>query len=277
MFERILVGLDGSEGGRRAGRLALNVARSFDSRVTAAFVADVRAIEGPAVETLAPLWGEVSGRSLQPEVLRAYRERGGRILAAFSDEAEAAGASTVETRLEVGLADAVLVELAAAAELVVLGRRGEHAAFSDDPLGSTAARVTRGSPHPVLLADGPGEVPSRPLVAYDGSDAAVHALDLAIRYAGRTGGEVHVVHAASREEEGILRTARDVLADHRIEGEVRRIDASPAEALRRESERRDADALFIGAPGHGRLHDLLFGSHTREILAALELPVFVTR
>lgn len=277
MFQRLLVGLDGSEGARRAGCLALRIARSFGARLTAVYVADVRAVEGPAVETLAPLWGEISGRPLQPEILRAYRERGERILAAFSDDAETRGMTSPDTRVEVGLAHAVLLDLAAGAELVVLGRRGEHAPFSDEPLGSTAARVARASTHPVLLADGPGRVPSSPLVAYDGSDAAVHALDLAIRYAGRTGGEVRIVHASAREDGGVLATAREVLEDHGIRGEVRRIEATPAEAVRRAAEAWEADGLFIGAPGHGRLHDLVFGSDTREILAAVELPVFVTR
>lgn len=277
MFERILVGIDGSEESRRAGQVALRLAAEFGSHLTAAFVADVRVVEGPAIETLAPMWGEVSGTPFQPEVLRAFQARGAEQLKRFSSLAIERGLEAPDTVVEIGVAEEVLVALASAADLVVLGRRGENAAFGQESIGSTAARVVRRSPHPVLLAGRSDALPHLPLVAYDGAEPAAHALDLAVRYAQATDSELRAVFAAPPSEDSILATAEAVLEDHGISYEAAQVDAEPTEAIERATEHWGCDGLFMGAFGHSRIHDLLFGSHTVAILESTNLPVFLTR
>ena len=277
MFERILVGLDGSAEARRAGDVALNMAGRFSSDVTAVFVADVRVVEGPAIETLAPMWGDVSGAPFQAEALRAFQARGEAELARFSALAAGLGLATPDTCVEIGVAEEVLVSKAAAADLVVLGRRGENAAFGQDTVGSTAARVVRRSPHPVLLGGESAELPQRPLVAYDGGDPATHALDLAIRYAQATGAELKLVFAAPPSEDSVLATAESVLGDHGVAYEAAQVDAEPTEVIERAIAHWGCGCLFMGAFGHGRVHDLLFGSHTVAILGSTDLPAFLTR
>ena len=75
----------------------------------------------------------------------------------------------------------------------------------------------------------------------------------------------------------MLASARKLCHDHDVEWESVRIDAEPADAVSEAVRRWDADCLFMGAFGHGRLHDLLLGSHTEEILEAVRVPTFLVR
>ena len=152
MFERLLVGLDGSEASWSAGLLALHLARKLDSQLIAAHVIDARVVEGPAVETLAPLWGEVSARPFQPEVMRIYRDRGGAILDRFCQEAAEHECDKIDRVLEIGVADETILRLGAEADLLVLGKTGEHASFRQHALGTCLSRVLHQTSCPVLIA-----------------------------------------------------------------------------------------------------------------------------
>jgi nucleotide-binding universal stress UspA family protein len=277
MFERILVCQDGSAVARRASDMALQLASRFSSHLVGLFVADVRVVEGPAIETLAPMWGEISAAPFQPEVLRAFQSRGEKELIRFAERAAALGLNAPDIMVEIGVAEEVIVEQAAAADLVVLGRRGENERFGQESIGSTAARVVRRSPHPVLVAGSSAALPDQPLVAYDGSEAAVHALDLAVQYAGATDAALKLVFAGPPLTDSVLSRAEAMAADHGIHYEAVHIDAEPTEAISRASESWSCGCLFMGAFGHGRIHDLFFGSQTVAILESTALPVFLTR
>ncbi|MDT8436604.1 MAG: universal stress protein [Gemmatimonadota bacterium] len=306
MFPRILVTLDGSPDARRASQLALVLAERFESRVSAQFVIDTRVVEGPAVETLAPLWGEMSSRPFRAEVMEAWTARGDETLAEFAGRAVTAGREHVERHLDVGVAEEAILARAAGADLVVMGRRGEHAGFGRHPIGSTVSRVLRRAPHPVLLAapgpadgggngggdgDGANGAPAGPAtaaaappslprvcaVACDGREPSIRALDLAVRYAEAVDGEVRVVAAGGDEADAVLEPAQRLLHDHGVPWESARLDADPPEAVAEALARWKADCLFMGAFGRSRLHDLLLGSRTDAILEAVRVPAFLVR
>jgi nucleotide-binding universal stress UspA family protein len=293
MFERILIALDGSPDARRAAGYGLALAETFGSRVSALFVIDTRVVEGPAVETLAPLWGEMSARPFRAEVLQAWTERGEQELRQFAERATDRGHEGIETHLEVGLAEETILARSAGADLLVMGRRGENVGFGRHPIGSTLARVLRHVAHPVFLSGRPHaesqEEPPEPegpvadslprtcVVAYDGREAAVRALDLAARYATAVGGELRVVTAGTEEADALLEPVHRLLHDHGVRWESARLDAEPADAVAEATRRWQADVLFMGAFGRSRVHDLLLGSRTDAILESVTLPAFVTR
>jgi nucleotide-binding universal stress UspA family protein len=293
MFERILVALDGSADSRQAAELAILLARRFESRLTALFVIDTRFIEGPAIEALAPVWGEVGTRSFRAEILKTWQERSAAELDRFIDRASAAGIESVERRESAGLAEEAIVEAGRSADLVVLGRRGENAGFGVHPIGSTLARVLRSASHPVLV---PGRVaessprsdaqpsgisrarlPETVLVALDDHAPSIRALDLAIRYCSAVPAGIRLLTAGEEDADELLVPAHRLCEDHGIAWESVRLDAEPAEAVSEAIDRWSADCLFMGAYGHGRIHDLLLGSRTEEILANVGVPAFVVR
>ena len=294
MFERILVALDGSPDSRNAAALGIRLARRFDSRITAQFVIDSRVTEGPAVETLAPLWGEISPRPFRAEVMQVWRDRSEAELSWFDDRATEAGCRPTERHEDVGLAEEAILSRAVAADLVVMGRRGENAGFGRHPIGTTLARVLRHSPHPILAAervrtsDGasaeeqnppadPADVPRVCLVAYDGREPAARALDLAIRYCSAAPAEIRLLAAGDEECDSLLEPAHRLCHDHDIAWESVRLDAEPVDAVAEAVQRWSADCLFMGAFGHGRLYDLFLGSRTEEILGAVSIPTFLVR
>jgi len=277
MFERILVGLDGSEESWTAGLLAIHVAQRLGARLTVAHVIDARVVEGPAVETLAPLWGEVSGRPFQPEVMRVYRDRGTSLLDRFCREAEENDCGTIDRVLEIGVADESILGLCEEADLLVVGKRGEHAAFRQHVIGTCLSHVLHHLPCPVLIAGPDARVPVRCLVAYESAQESVNALDLAIRYAERVGGEIGLVHAGDERADDVLASAHAIIGDRNVEWESVRIDAEPAEAVLEAARRWESECLFMGAYGHNRLHDFLFGSRTSELIGAVTIPIFATK
>ncbi len=276
MFERILVGLDGSEESWAAGLLAMHVARRLGSRLTVVHVIDARVVEGPAVETLAPLWGEISSRPFQPEVMRVYRDRGTSLLDRFCREAEENDCGSIDRILEIGVADESILTACADADLLVLGKRGEHASFRQHALGTCLSRILHQLPCPVLIAGPDTAVPVRSLVAFESVQESSGALDLAIRYVESVGGEIGLVHAGDERGDEVLAAAHETLSGRNVTWESARIDAEPAEAVLEAARRWESDCLFMGAYGHGRLHDFLFGSRTSELISAVTIPIFAT-
>jgi nucleotide-binding universal stress UspA family protein len=257
------------------------------ARVTGLSVVDVRVVEGPAVETLAPLWGEVTGRPFQPDLMRLYRERADLTLDKFCAAAEAAGLDRIERCVEIGVAEDVILDRASEADLLVVGRRGEHAGFGRRALGATLWRVLHRAPCRVLVAEdvarpgdrkaGPAGLPRRPLVAWERGQGAARALDLALEYCRTLGEEVRVVHAGDESHDDDLEEVQQRLADSGVPWEISRLDTHPADAVVEAQARWDTDCLFMGAFGRGRLRDFLFGSHTLEIVERVSTPVFIAR
>jgi nucleotide-binding universal stress UspA family protein len=62
-----------------------------------------------------------------------------------------------------------------------------------------------------------------------------------------------------------------IVANHSV------IDGDPREVLLAEAERLDADAIFVGARGHGRMEQLLLGSVSSHIVAHAHCTVEVVR
>ena len=147
------------------------------------------------METLSPLWGEVTGRPFQPELMRLYRERADAALDDFCAAAERLEVRPVERCVEIGVAEDVILDRAGAAELLVMGRTGKHGGLGRRALGATLWRVLHRAPCPVLVAPasarertpdapefGASDVPVRPLLAWEPGPGAIAAVDVALEY-----------------------------------------------------------------------------------------------
>lgn len=288
VFDHIVIAIDGSDEARAAAEMGLRVAARFNARISGISVIDVRVVEGPAVETLSPLWGEVTGRPFQPEVMRLYRERADSALDDLCSAAERAGVEPVDRSIEIGVAEDVLVDRTGDADLLVMGRRGEHGGFGRRNLGATLWRVLHRASCPVLVAGHPSPsemtpavehpiLPSRTLVAWEPTHRGISALELAVGYCQIVGAELRVVCAGDESHDSAMDEALERLADAGLSWESCRLDVQPADAVEEAIRRWNADCLFMGAFGRGVLRDRLFGSHTGDILQRITIPVFVCR
>jgi nucleotide-binding universal stress UspA family protein len=140
-IETIVVGIDGSEGSKRAAEHAVAIARHWGAELK--LVTVVRTPEG---------WWGIGGAPPSPESLStALVEGQQQILREFESDLDLGGIA-YETVEELG--DPVSRLLAVAetsqADMVVIGRRGAGLA-ERVILGSTADRLTHLAPCPVLV------------------------------------------------------------------------------------------------------------------------------
>lgn len=228
----------------------------------------------------------------------------------LAKEARALGPD-VRPALRTGKPDEVLVEVArrADARLLVVGSRGRSGA-ARWLLGSTADRLTRRSPVPLLVARGEpdrfrewalGTRALKILVCVD-FEEATEAVVAAARNLCRGGPcSLHVAHAFERpvlpftirgpvhpavqwaELERLVvreltRLAADLAPERAQEQEerVHLLRGKPAQSLSRFAEEAQVDVMVVGTHGRHGLDRLLIGSVASGVLQRAPCPVFVT-
>jgi nucleotide-binding universal stress UspA family protein len=140
MYDTVLVPTDGSDTARRAADRAVDVASRYGATVRALYVIDS-----------ADLGLTTPADPHSSRLKRTLREAGDRAVAAVADAAEEAGVA-VETDVVVGVPHAAILASVeeTGADLVVMGTHG-RTGLARAFLGSTAERVVRRSPVPVLV------------------------------------------------------------------------------------------------------------------------------
>jgi nucleotide-binding universal stress UspA family protein len=274
---RILVGFDGSDGGRDALELARTMALD-EPEVNVIVVAvvpygplpiDFEALESGAAAEAEPLFAEARER-LEGLAVETRGFGGG----------SPAGVMT-------GLAEAEEVDLA----IVGSPHRG---AVGRALIGSVAENLLHGAPCPVVVAPrgyaGERHEPFRRVaVAYDGTPESKMALRRAEAIAARTNGTVEVLTVVAPptgmpgvagytpveppEPEKVLKEAIDSI-DRRLGAEGRRLDGAPAHTLAEACE-DGAELLVVGSRGYGPVMRVLLGSVSTQLVHLAPCPVLV--
>jgi nucleotide-binding universal stress UspA family protein len=137
-------------------------------------------------------------------------------------------------------------------------------------------------------------LPSRILLATDGSEDAALATRAAVDISRKGGSELHLVHiwrdvpspyAHSFVKRELERQGQEVLDKQakRIEGDGGKISGMHLRQGRISDEvielsrELGADLLVVGSRGHGQIGRILMGSHSEEIVHRARLPVLVLR
>lgn len=174
------------------------------------------------------------------------------------------------TEWHAALADPIthLVEEARAADLVVVGRRGSND-VDPGPLGVAPGRVAMEAGRPVLVV--PPRLSqlkaARIVVAWKDSPEARRAVSAVLPLI-RGADEVSVVTiGADARHRGTEDVARH-LARHGAPVTAHRLPAADddSSAIVRFALRQDADLVVLGAYGHSRLREWIFGGVTGDLL-----------
>lgn len=235
--------------------------------------------------------------TLSPEALSAAHDAVQRRLEA--EVAGLAGTQPVQVRAVAGPADAAIVEVAeeVSADLIIVGAT-QRGAVSRTLLGTTAGRVLRGAPAPVLVhrADDRGP-PRRVLLTSDlselsgrmlrhavgmvralGADESTETRALLVVGDGLDGpvvpepAEVSVLEGiAERELRPFLVAAAPGVGA--IEGRVRLGD--PPREILEEAEEWPADLLVVGTHGRGGVSRFLIGSVAESVVRHAHCDVLV--
>ncbi|HNR30702.1 MAG TPA: universal stress protein [Candidatus Hydrogenedentes bacterium] len=276
MIKRILVPTDGSDAAMVGVRYAVALARRCGATLCGLHVVDVKLLEGPFLRDLSASLGTAPYVNYQGNITLLLEERGRAALSAFQSVCEEAGAPC-ETAQATGIVAREIVEHSSLADLVVMGRGGEHSAWLEGMLGSTTRSVIRRSSRPVLVTGVDQLGDQRLLAAYDGSAYADRALQVAAELATNWGAALHVLVVGEEVQEDALAGARQYLQAHGVAGQWELRPGDPREEIVAYAGACGADLLIMGAYGHSKMHELVLGSTTNYVIHHAPCPALLTR
>ncbi|GIW73365.1 MAG: universal stress protein UspA [Planctomycetota bacterium] len=273
MINTVVAAVDGSSMSLVALQYGAEIARRSGAWLRAVFVKDVKLLESgalaepPARETI-----EAAVAAEAQEALGRARDLVGRL------------GMALESDIRRGVVPLVLCEEAAEADLLTMGRWGEHALWSTGLLGSAVECVVRKVGKPVLVASGPYRAPRRVLVAYDGSEHAQHALRLGAHVAGLFRVPLALLHVNPDQEEGMALLAKAERLAHANPPagggaplEVRRLVHEGERAAEIAAEADEHTLTFMGAYGKSPMRELILGSVTAQVMRKARGPVVLCR
>jgi nucleotide-binding universal stress UspA family protein len=276
MIASLLVALDSSAYAHSAREQAVAIAKVYGARLTGVYVLDIRYVEMPPYVDYSYTFEAVAPVVAPADMMGSFRAKSARILTDFQ-EAVAAVGPTVQTRAEEGVPSQVIADLGRSHDLIVMGKRGEHARWGRDLLGSTAENVARRSAVPVLLVEPEYRALSNGVVLFDGSDPANRALKLAADLAVHTGLALKVVTADDDPERGraTQAAASAYLGPLGVRADYEVVPGRAAKAAAGLLKKEAADLLVMGMRGHFVLHDLILGGTAEQLMRSVELPILL--
>jgi nucleotide-binding universal stress UspA family protein len=270
MFDNVLIGIDGRQGGRDAVALAREIAAP-EATFTLGHVYDTLRGGGAGEPVLAP-------RAVSRQLLEREREQAG-----LDAQLVARG----ERRVGHGLHE---IAEDTRANLLVVGST-RHALLGRVLLGDDCRAALDGAACAIAIAPrGYSLVPHhlrRLGVGYDSSPESEHALSAARELAAAHGGEIRALRVISLED---VREERPIPADWpqaidelierqtkqlgHIDGVVAQvIYGGPREELVQFGE--DLDLLIVGSRAYGPLGRVLRGSVSRYLVGRVSCPLLV--
>lgn len=277
-MKRILVGLDGSDYSWTAVDYARQVADATSARVEVLHVQDSRLLEGPYLADLGGAIGAQPYLALSPKIQAVQTELAMRLETAVNEKY----GDRADYRTVMGLPVTSIVTAAEECDLVVLGKRGEHAASHPEHLGSCVERVIRRSHRPCLVTPWTYRTIERVAVAYDGSPHSADAVRAALRLLEPLKLSLSVVAVRPLGEsedrwQSILAEGMEIVVGAGAEATSALVHGHPDEEIRQYCSDAEVDLLVMGAYGHTRIREFLVGSTTYGSLLKAEIPVFLVR
>ncbi len=277
MMRRILVPTDGSEAAMNGVRYAAVMARHHGATIRGLHVVDIRLLEGPVLNDLSAALGTAPYANCQGGISKLLEERGAAALEALTRVCQEEGVRC-ETVLDTGLVWRRILQNSELADLIVLGRSGEHAQWLDGLLGSTTEAVARRSTRPVLVTGRPVPGEGSFVIAYDGSAHAKRALQEAADLSVAWGVELDVLAIGESERaEALLTEARTYLDGHGVRVSYVARGGDPSEAIVFHAEQINAALIVMGAFGHSKVRELVVGSTTAYVLNHTPCPLLLVR
>jgi len=280
MYQNILVCTDGSPAADAAADYAIWFGKRLKARLRALYVTDVRLLEGPWIADFSGAIGAQPYAALLPQLQQIQREKAATVLAAVKKRCRDSGVSC-ETSYETGSLAPIILEQEGTADLIVLGQRGEHAAWLAGALGSSVEHVVRASVKPCLVTPGKFRQIQHVLIAYDGSEESSKALRAGIALVPALGAKVTITTVAALGAEDAasqaLHKAKQQAAEAGVTANLETLHGDPETKILELKESIGADLIVMGAYGHTRIREFILGSTTSHVLRKSDVPVLLVR
>jgi nucleotide-binding universal stress UspA family protein len=295
LIHRILLATDGSAYAARAEEYALFLASVWKTGLDAVSVLEFP----PGMNPEYPI-NEV--------YLGQLRKEADRHLERLADRASQVGLS-VKTQVVIGIPSQKITDIARdnGDDLVVVGTHG-RTGLGHMLLGSTAERVIRGAPCPVLAVRacnaGSAQVPDhssiavrRILVPIDFSDCSLDAVEYALPVAQQLNAAVTILHVMEPVAYGLdftlshpseqeakrarlgdrLRALVQAAAEWGLQADEALRGGLPADSILDYARSRAVDLIVMGTHGRRGISHLVSGSVTEAVLRRADCPVLTVR
>ena len=274
MIKHILVPTDGSEQAFVGVRYAVALARQYKATLHGLYVLDTKLLEGPILRDISASLGTAPYVNYQGSISLILEERGKAALSAFEDECKSARVA-YETCLTKGIIWNCIVEKSELADLVVMGRGGEHSEWLEGLVGSTTEAVARRTETPVLVTGTEMVEYKLFLVAYDGSRHAKEALQTAADIGVSWNTPFHVLVIDDKKSDNLIEEASSYLEAYDVKVEYISRSGDPDETIINYASECNADLLVMGAYGHTKVRELILGSTTAYALNHSPCPLLL--
>ncbi|QTN32800.1 universal stress protein [Akkermansiaceae bacterium] len=207
---------------------------------------------------------------------RVARLRGKAIL---GDAAKRFAPAAVTTTQRHGSLVDAMADFEGESDLIVLGKRGEHADFSKGHLGSNLERVVRSVKIPVLVAAREFRPVESFTVAFDGGQSALKAIHYLATQPLLKDAECDLI-AVGKADSELARSLDVAAATLRAAGYTvasRLVPGDPEEVISARVRESGSDLLVMGAYGHSRIRELILGSTTAGLIRTCHVPVLLFR
>ncbi len=286
MVKQIVVGTDGSPESMAGFNQAMVMAKMIGANIKCVFVVDLRKTQMPFIYSGAAYEGAYERLYVPPDSsLRSFYDKLAQDLETFGQqcmedcrkraEKEKIGFESV---IKTGYPGVELCDQARSGGLLVVGRRGENAAYKRSVVGSITEDLVRTSPRPMLICPVYRKEVSLDTVVfpYDGRRTTEHALQYYVNGLNNIAKRfIFLVVGEDLEEEHKVEEEISYLEAHNVPVEVeRREGALPKETLKY-AEEISADMILLGARGRPRLKDFIVGSKALQVLQKCTVPVLV--
>lgn len=207
-------------------------------------------------------------------------EQGKRLLQSAKERVLQAGVDAPIVNQRHGSLIEALIELEADIRVLVLGVRGKVHEHQSQTIGAKLEAIIRALHKPILVVNGDFKPPERLMLVYDGSPAADKAVGMVAASPLYQGLACHLVGIGKGDapfREALNRAEARLRTTPAIALTVATLSGKPEQVLADYQSRQAIDLVVMGAFRHGRLHDLLLGSFTLNMLNQSPQPLLLLR
>lgn len=278
MIKSILLSVDGSVYTDAQVKHCIQLAKAFQAKITVLSIVDVRFFEwavSMGTEGFVPV---IPSSVFRDESKRMLESKADAVLKKCSSILKKEKISFGIEKIHGPPAD-IICEKSYLVDLLIIGARGEFAKWKSKFGGATLEAVVRQCNKPIFITPKSFRRISKLLVAYDGSNKANKALQLAGFLAEKLGipATILTVSENRQVQNKYLEEAETYLSPYEVETELIGVSGNPEKNIVKVAGEKDCDLIVMGAFGRTRIREAILGSTTEQVMRNTNVPVLLSK
>ncbi len=272
-IENILACVDSSQYSTNVMKYSAYMAKAFSAKIEALHVIDILQLEGPFMYDVSGALGLEPFSNFSGKIKGMLEEKGRNVLSSF-EEITNFYKVDLTIKMEMGIVSSVIIDESKDFDLVFIGRKGINASYERGILGSNIEPVVRKIEKPLFVANEHFYTPKTIIVAYDGSEVALNALEYAKLYKEKFVVDIYIINVGKNRAK-----ANELFKDLPTYYEKQFIESeNTAQSIIDFAKSQEKPLLFIGAYSKHRILEMILGSTTEAILRKeFPFPLLIVR